>query len=78
MILTYQFFTVEQQPLVGGRKTHDYLVRNRHSGDMLGVIRWYGPWRQFCFFPRGETVWSRGCLADINAAITGITKSAKT
>jgi hypothetical protein len=41
-------------------------VNNKASGDLLGYIRWYSPWRQYCFFPHSDTVYSAGCLNDIN------------
>lgn len=35
------------------------------SGEYLGVVRWYGEWGRFCFFPTGPVVLSSGCLEDI-------------
>lgn len=46
-------------------KTSVYTCRNNASGEGLGQIRWYGPWRQYCFFPTVQVVFSAGCLADI-------------
>lgn len=31
----------------------------------LGYVKWYGPWRRYCFFAQGFPVFSAGCLADI-------------
>jgi hypothetical protein len=41
------------------------------SGDRLAIIKWYGAWRQYCFFPvsGAETVWSVGCLQEVTAFI---------
>jgi len=61
----YRFFMVEPQPLSPGRKTRDYHLVNRQSDDTIGVIRWYGGWRQWCFFPAASSIWSDGCLADV-------------
>ena len=69
--LNYQFFTVQELPLMLGRKTHKYEVRSRH-GDLLAMILWYGPWRQFVLSPTARTVWSSGCLADVQDAIEKI------
>jgi len=66
----YRFFYVVQEPLLAGRKTHNYRVYNITSGGELGLIAWYGPWRQYCFFPQDGTVWSGGCLHDIQACLT--------
>jgi len=65
----YKFFTVECLPVAAGHRTPRYMIRNNRSGDLLGVIAWYASWRQFCFFPEADTVWSNGCLADVQDAI---------
>lgn len=45
------------------RKT---LIRDVFSGDtLLGEIRWYGPWRRYCFYPHGQTIFDRNCLLEI-------------
>lgn len=31
----------------------------------LGEVRWYGPWRQYAFYPNIQTVYERQCLRDI-------------
>jgi len=35
------------------------------SGDRLGTVKWYGPWRQYCFYPEPDTVFNDVCLAKI-------------
>ena len=42
------------------------------QGDRLGQVKWFGSWRQYCFFPNDEllTVFSAGCLLDIYSFIT--------
>ena len=50
-------------------KTNVYLIQTK-SGDVdLGVIKWYGPWRQYTFFPDDNTIFSKGCMSDINLFI---------
>jgi len=46
-------------------KTTAWSCRNTSSGTEMGQVRWYGPWRQYCFFPVPNTVYSEGCLSDI-------------
>ena len=29
------------------------------------MIKWYGSWKQYCYFPDGQTLYSRSCLKDI-------------
>lgn len=47
------------------KKTRIYAIRNCKSQLIIGYIKWYGAWRQYCFFPESETVFSKGCLEDI-------------
>ena len=65
----YKFFAVRRLPAEAGRKTLRYEVLNTRSTGLLGIIAWYAAWRRFCFFPEDYTVWSAGCLADIQEAI---------
>lgn len=46
-------------------KTQVYNVVSRSKGDLLAVIKWYGPWRQYVLLPKPETVWNTNCLEDI-------------
>lgn len=47
-------------------KTKRWGVRSVRHGDVLGEVRWYGPWRQYVFFPGDATIWNKGCLEDVN------------
>lgn len=46
-------------------KTEVWEVRTKSDNSLLGIIKWYAQWRQYCFFPEQETVWSFGCVDDI-------------
>ena len=46
------------------------LVKDRQSGDILGMIEWYGMWREFIFDPSIASVFSCDCLTDIAAQIS--------
>lgn len=46
-------------------KTDTYHVVSKSTQYSLGYIRWYGSWRQYCFYPANETVFDRKCLQDI-------------
>lgn len=35
------------------------------GGRQIGVVKWYGPWRKYCFFPMAEAVYEQVCLRDI-------------
>jgi len=55
---------------IEGRKTRVYEVRGRRSDVLLGMVKWYGPWRQFCFYPEATTIFNNGCLSDLTGVIT--------
>jgi hypothetical protein len=50
-------------------KTKVWDVVSREHGDTLGYIKWFGRWRQYCFFPKFQTVWNKGCLTDLEQFI---------
>jgi hypothetical protein len=64
-----------QQITPPGTSKPGLIVRNKKSGGTLGYIEWYGPWRQYCFFPEGDTVFNRTCLDEINAVISCFTEN---
>ncbi len=72
MILDYKYFTVESLPKEPHRKTLDWDILNKRHGTPIGKIAWYGPWRQYCFYPEGGTVFNVGCLDDVKKAIRAI------
>ena len=47
-------------------KTSVYDCISNRGGDILGEVAWYPTWRQYCFQPDYGTVFSRGCMEDIN------------
>ncbi|KKL56525.1 hypothetical protein LCGC14_2244500 [marine sediment metagenome] len=51
--------------LVTTNRTKVYDVRSKRDGVSLGTIQWYGKWRQYCFYPKPETIFNRQCLHDI-------------
>lgn len=58
------FNLIESKP-----KTKVYSIINIASDCSIGIIKWYGSWHQYCFFPNPDTVFSRGCLNDITEFI---------
>ena len=73
-MLDYKYFTVEPLPREAHRKTQDWDILNKRQGTVIGRISWYGKWGQYCFTPEGTTVWSAGCLADVQKAIDNFGK----
>lgn len=52
-----------------GRKTKVIVVRSVSGGDVLGLISWFGRWRQYCLWPADDTIFNVGCMNDISAKI---------
>ena len=69
----YQYIQFGQMPS-GGRKTSIWFCHNNSSGEKIGVVKWYGPWRQYCFFAKVASVYSAGCLKDIQDFIAQLMK----
>lgn len=47
--------------------TSTWNVINRYNNTQLGTVGWYGPWRQYSFFPNPvlDLVFEKQCLRDI-------------
>jgi hypothetical protein len=58
---------ISERPMDKIRKTKIFLVKTLDSDSFLGVIKWYGAWRKYCFFPTPDvqTVYEWICLRDI-------------
>ena len=70
------FGVIEEKP-----KTTVYGVFSKSSGDKLGEVRWYAPWRQYSFKtmndPRYETWFNPDCLDYITYFIRELMKQRK-
>lgn len=62
MIKKYIRFNEVNNP---GKRTRIFEVINISNDYVLGIIRWYTAWRQYVFIPEDSTVYSLGCLEDI-------------
>jgi len=72
-----QYLIFEDQE-IPKKKTKVINVVNINADEVIGVIKWYGPWRQYCFFPEFDTVWNITCLTDVNDVIQKLMKDRKT
>jgi hypothetical protein len=52
-------------------KTKVFACLNNRNKNILGWIRWFPRWRQYCFFPEHEidVLFSSGCLDVISTFI---------
>jgi len=48
------------------KKTSVYrIIKKQGFNNILGEIRWFRKWRQYCFFPVDGTIFNDGCLITI-------------
>ena len=69
--IDYEYLHFEQVEQTG--KTSRWSCQT-HRGEELGEIKWYGPWRAYCYFPPSLAVYSAGCLQDIASFIGQLMK----
>ncbi len=50
------------------KTTGDFSLESSHQF-ILGQIKWYPQWRQYCFFPSPSSVFNIGCMRDIMRVI---------
>lgn len=65
------------QPLSLKRKTDIYQIKTKDGDLLLGDIRWYVPWRKYCFYPCASTIFETQCLSDIIAFINYLMEERK-
>ena len=61
--LEYEYLVFREKRKIG--KTSIWSCCNKRHGEELGEVKWYGAWRQYCYFPTVQAVYSSGCLDDI-------------
>lgn len=44
-------------------------IVNIHYDEEIGEIKWFGRWRQYCFYPSNRTIWNTGCMEDVHGVI---------
>ncbi len=57
---------------IPGGITKQVLVKSKKHGFVLGLIKWYGGWRQYVFFPEPGTIFNPACMDDISKFIRGL------
>lgn len=57
-------------------KTSSWRIENT-SGEHLGWVKWYGPWRQYCFMLNTELVLNSRCLKDIEKFLNELNREHK-
>jgi len=67
-----EFVLRERKP-----KTSVIEIISKTSGYGLGIIKYYGGWRQYCFFPHEGTRWNAVCLNDLQQFILAMNSEQK-
>lgn len=83
--MTIVFKKIEKKPkndikfetICRNPKTNIYSVKNKNPDELLGFIKWFYDWEQYCFFPINSTIFSKGCMKDINDFISKIMEERK-
>lgn len=65
------FYLEERKP-----KTIIVKVENKSMED-LGIIKWYAPWRQYCYMGECDIILAKSCLQDIQEFITELMERRK-
>lgn len=73
MITEYKY--IYFMKVVDKPKTFIWHCRNRRNCGLLGMVKWYRPWRQYCFFPKSDTIFNFSCLEDINKFMRQLAKN---
>ena len=55
-------------------KTRVFSVDSVRQGGRLGVIRWFGRWRQYTIEPEASTVWNKDCLREVAEFLDALMK----
>jgi hypothetical protein len=58
----------DEGPVSPGSVTHKFSVTSRHTNVLLGYVKWYNQWRQYCFFST-DVVLDVKCLQDIKSFV---------
>lgn len=51
--------------------TKVWRVLSKRYDDVLGFVKWYAKWRQYCFYPEG-IILNSGCISDIEAFLVQV------
>jgi hypothetical protein len=56
------------------RRTYVWVARPLAGGCPVGIVKWFGRWRKYAFFPNTDCVFEGTCLRDISDFIEARTK----
>ncbi len=59
----YHFLSIRRAETFAGRPV--YRIYNIRTGDQLGILSWYVPWKKYVFSSQPQCVFDDGCLRDV-------------
>jgi len=76
-IARFKHIYIDEAAVSSSGKTSLFVVMNKKGDYPLAEIKWYAPWRQYCFFPLSDTVWNNSCLQDVLGFINRLKRERK-
>lgn len=64
------YLSFHKHPSCATRKTEIWDVLNGGNQNLLGQIRWYAPWRRYCYSPAGPQWMDATCLQEVTNFLT--------
>lgn len=61
----YKFIIIRQVAEEVFNKKPVYRIFNNRSGDQLGILSYYKPWKEYVFLSREECVFNNTCMRDV-------------
>jgi hypothetical protein len=69
------YIEFHEDPKAPERKTSTWTIRAKSDGTRLGRVTFYPNWRQYIFEPGTATLWSVGCLRDVEIFLASVNEA---
>lgn len=60
-----KWITIEDAGHSPSGKTKVWNVRNIRTNEVVGQVKWHGPFRKYCFYPEPGYLFDKECLLQI-------------
>jgi hypothetical protein len=54
------------------KKTDQFYVNNKVNNSCVGMIKWYGAFRKYVFYPTPNFIFDSACLKDIASYLSAL------
>jgi hypothetical protein len=69
------YIEFHEDPKAPERKTSTWTIRAKSDGTRLGRVTFYPNWRQYIFESGTATLWSVGCLRDVEIFLASVNEA---